>query len=62
MAQKRILGRLSAQAQDFICKCMQQRFSQVEFKKDNRLGSLMTTSDMLTHPWILVTDQDGAKG
>jgi hypothetical protein len=22
----------------------------------------MSTSDMLTHPWILVTEQDGAKG
>ena len=22
----------------------------------------MTTSDMLTHSWILVSDQDGAKG
>lgn len=40
---------------------MQQRFSASEIKKDSRLGKVMNTSDMLTHPWILVTDQEGTK-
>ncbi len=50
---KKILNRLSTQAQDFICKCMQQRFSQNEIKKDGKPAKIMTTSDMLTHSWIL---------
>ncbi len=27
-----------------------------EIKNEGKPGKLMTTSDMLTHPWILVTD------
>lgn len=48
-----LLSRLSPQAQDFICKCMQQRFSQNELKRDPSKGMHMSTSDMLTHPWII---------
>lgn len=61
LAIKKILDRLSLEAQDFICKCMQQRFSNNEFKKESKPGKIMTTSDMLTHPWILVTEEGGVK-
>lgn len=50
---RKILNRLTTQAQDFICKCLQQRFSQNEIKKDGKPAKLMTTQDMMTHPWIL---------
>jgi hypothetical protein len=33
-----------------------------EIKKDTKLGKVMNTTDMLTHPWILVTEQEGPKG
>lgn len=45
--------RLSPDAQDFICKCLQQRFSHNETKKEGRPGKPMNTQDMLTHPWLL---------
>ena len=37
---------------------MQQRFSGSEIKKDGKPAKVMSTSDMLTHPWIL-TSSDG---
>lgn len=41
---------------------MQQRFSNNEIKKQNKPAKIMTTSDMLTHPWILVTEDDQKVG
>jgi hypothetical protein len=60
MVIKRILSRLSSPAQDFICKCLQQRFSNNEIKKEGKPAKVMSTSDMLTHPWIL-TEEDSGK-
>ncbi|CDW74770.1 protein kinase domain containing protein [Stylonychia lemnae] len=57
---RKILNRLSTQAQDFICKCMQQRFSMNEIKKEGKPAKIMSTSDMLTHPWILTEHEGGA--
>ena len=58
---KKILNRLSTQAQDFICKCMQQRFSINEIKKEGKPAKVMSTTDMLMHQWIL-TESDGNTG
>ena len=49
---RKILSRLSSSAQDFLCKCLQQRYSANEMKK-MATSKVMTTSDMLTHSWIL---------
>ena len=57
---RKILNRLSTQAQDFICKCMQQRFSASEIKKEGMPAKVMTTSDMLTHAWILTENEGGS--
>jgi len=38
---------------------MQQRFSMNEIKKQGKPAKVMTTSDMLTHPWI-ITETDGS--
>ena len=58
---KRILMRLSSDAQDFLCKCLQQRFSHNETKKEGRPGKPMSTQDMLTHPWLLSETQEEPK-
>lgn len=55
---RKILNRLSPSAQDFICKCMQQRFSSNEIKKQGKPAKLMTTSDLLFHPWIQGSDSE----
>jgi len=39
---------------------MQQRFSQWEITKEGKPAKVMTTSDMLTHPWILTATDNGS--
>ncbi len=56
LAIKRVMSRLSLQAQEFICKCLQQRFSSNEMKKQQH--KMMTTSDLLTHAWIMSAEAD----
>ena len=59
MTARIILGRISAQAQNFICICMQQRFTDKELKDlaaagyqgENVVGE-KTTNELLNHPWL----------
>jgi hypothetical protein len=54
---KAILSRLSPAAQDFICLCMQQRFTDKEMnvlanKGTNNFVGEKTAHELLNHPWI----------
>ena len=46
-----MFGRLSEQCQDFICWCMQQRFSKVEMKK-YAMEKVCTSADLRNHSWL----------
>jgi hypothetical protein len=41
---------------------MQQRFSSNEIKKEGKPAKPMSTSDMLTHTWILTADDSTKSG
>ena len=47
---RRLLGRISLGAQDFICKLMQQRFTDSELKNLNLKQT--TAADLQAHPWL----------
>ena len=47
----KVFGRLSEQCQDFICWCMQQRFSKNEMKK-YAMEKVCTAADLRNHSWL----------
>lgn len=58
----KLFNRLSDNCQDFLCLCMQQRFSKNEMKK-YQITSVCTTSDLKNHNWIVqqdLVDKNGA--
>lgn len=47
----KIFGRLSDTCQDFICLCMQQRFSKNEMKRF-QITQVCTAADLKGHAWL----------
>ena len=60
---RKILGRISAPAQDFICLCMQQRFTEQEMQQRGLLvgqSAGVTANNLLNSPWILNGETNSA--
>jgi len=56
----KVFNRLSENCQDFICLCMQQRFSKNEMKKF-QITRVCQAADLRAHPWIQTnTEGDNA--
>lgn len=51
----KIFNRLSEGCQDFICCCMQQRFSKNEMKT-YAITSVYSASDLRNHSWLQNSD------
>ena len=47
----KIFDRLSEDCREFICACMQQRFSKNEMKR-YQIKEVYTASDLRTHAWL----------
>jgi hypothetical protein len=47
----KVFNRLSENCQDFLCSCMQQRFSKNEVKK-YQMTRVCTATDLRNHPWL----------
>jgi hypothetical protein len=53
----KVFNRISENGRDFICMCMQQRFSKNEMKK-YQITQVWTATDLRNHKWL----QDNEKG
>lgn len=56
----KIFNRFSENFQDFLCLCMQQRFTKNEMKK-YQITKVCSANDLRIHPWFTGDPIDGSK-